>query len=361
MARTFGLLLHTYMTLIAGAIGWGGVYLVSDTRVTKRSDKGSYSYKDDILKCEITKGGLAMAVSGSVYVNTLLKNDLEKRLTNWYEDVLVKKSNGYKFTQTPQEVLIQHIEDSLRDVFTTDEVMAMPSEDSIIKGLIALIDNFPMRLNQVECKLLGNLIAIPNVKNETINKYRGDIEDCIKGKKSEVKISEYKQGCLVYYESVAQSHNSMGKLEVSGVKFGEIKAFGSGVSPTHIADSQDTLKYMLCDTNPTDYSSIAFHLTRTIGLSDSQVPADPLIGFKTFGGGVIPAFLLSYGADSSNIGIASLLVVEGDIRRKSDGSIFSEAGHDAKGNVWVTTSEGNKETLTKFSEYKSKDKLFTNG
>lgn len=346
------------MTLIAGAVGWGGVYLVSDTRVTKESTDGSYSYSDDILKCEITKGGLAIAVSGSVFVNKLLKEDLENRLTNWYKDALIKKKNGYKFTQTPTEVLKEHVEESLRDVFLTDEVFSMSSDDSRVSGLVAIIDNVPMRISTFECKLLKKIISNSVCVNPIINKYKNKIIECSEGIIDSVEIIEFSQGSLVFYESESQSGISPGKLEVNSVNFGEIKAFGSGVSNSHETDSIQTLRYMLCETLPNDYTSIAFHLTRTIGLSDSQVGVDPKFGFKTFGGGVVPSFLLSQGASYSDIGNSALIVLEGDIRWKSDGSLFSEVGHDNQNQTWVITAEGKKETLTKFSEYGSKDKLF---
>lgn len=339
------------MTLIAGTIGWNGVYIATDTRVTKKPiNGGQATFSDDILKCEMLTGGITLAVAGSAFVSKLLKECIERKHIEWYQDALVKKANGHTFTETPTEVLENIVRESIQEVFSSSAVIGMGNDDSAVSGLAALVDTVPMELSQQECKKIVEIIDISSAKNSVVQKHESEIRRCAKGEIPRVVLSEFLQGCLVAYESRVP-----GVLNVEPVRIGEIRVYGSGTATNHTEEQKRTLGYMLCETEPQELRDVAFHLTRTHAISDRDIPVDPRFGFKTFGGGIVPTFLIE---DPNNPGHVELTAVELDLKLKPDGRLFSSLFHDSAGHLHIINSDGSEFVLTKFSDYSSPHKLF---
>jgi hypothetical protein len=128
------------MTLIAGTRTWKGICLAADTRVTKEDMSSTVTFADNCQKCELAGGGLALAVAGDCQTARLFEQVLRKNYKSCYQDILQRKISGEIISLEPEDVLIDVMKDSLREVSILPAVLNRPVKDTIIGGLVALID-----------------------------------------------------------------------------------------------------------------------------------------------------------------------------------------------------------------------------
>lgn len=332
------------MTLIAGCRTWNGVCLATDTRVTHKPPKGKPFYTDDCQKCEIITGGPAIAVAGDCRTAALFKQILTKKYVQAYQGLVNRIQNGEKLNEDPIIVLKDLIKESLVEVSNLGEVMKRNSSDTVICGLVGVIDLIPLRLNSQECSNIIESLKYTSQANQAFFKNSIDIFRCAGGEIDSIKIDGFKQNALISFENIVGI-----KLEVNEILFGQIAAFGSGVSDDHTEEQYKTLAYLLLQTHEDDLQTAAFHLTRTHGWSEQVVPKDERYGFKTFGGANLAMMLMPDPNDPDNH--VELVVLKGKIHRQSDKKVVSDVFENDQGMLCVKGEDGIEYLLKPFSQY----------
>lgn len=171
-----------------------------------------------------------------------------------------------------------------------------------------------------------------------------DIFRCAGGEIDSLEINGFKQNALISFENILGA-----KLEINEVPFGQIAAFGSGVSDDHKEEQYRTLAYLLLRTPEDDLHTAAFHLTRTHGWSEQVVPEDSRYGFKTFGGANLAMMLMPDPKDPNNR--VELAVLTGKFHRQSDKKVVSDVYENDQGKLCVKGEDGIEYILKPFSQY----------
>ncbi|MFZ5376460.1 MAG: hypothetical protein ACOZAN_02195 [Patescibacteria group bacterium] len=332
------------MTLIAGCRTWNGVCLATDTRVTYKPPNGKPFYKDDCQKCETITGGPAIAVAGDCRTATLFKQSLTKKYIQTYQGFVKRIQNGEKLNEDPITVLKDLIKESLIEVSNLDEIMKRDSGETAICGLIGVIDLIPLKLNSQECSNIINSLKYTPEANQVFFKNSIDIFRCAGGEIDSIEIDGFKQNALISFENIVGV-----KLEINEVQFGQIAAFGSGVSDDHAEEQYKTLAYLLLQTHEDDLQTAAFHLTRTHGWSEQVIPEDERYGFKTFGGANLAMMLMPDPKDPNNH--VELAVLKGKFHRQSDKKVISDVYENGEGKLCVKGEDGIEYLLKPFSQY----------
>lgn len=336
------------MTLIAGCRTWNGVCFATDTRVTYKPKIGKPYYKDDCLKCETITGGLVIAVAGDCRTAALFKEILTNNHIKIYQEFAEIIKSGEKVNQDPILVLNNLIRESLIEVSNLDEVMKRSNEETAICGLIGVIDLVPLSLNTKECLNLIKSLEYTSESNEVFMKNSIDIFRCANGDIDSIEIDGFRNNKLLSFENIVGV-----KLDVNEVPFGQVAAFGSGVSDDHEDEQYRTLAYLLIRTEENDLESAAFHLTRTQGWSEEVVPKDEKYGFKTFGGANLAMMLMP---DPRNVNERiQLTVLKGKFHRQVDKKVISDVYENDQGKLCVRGEDGIEYILKPFSKYVEKD------
>lgn len=336
------------MTLIAGCRTWNGVCLATDTRLTHKPLNRKAYYKDDCQKCETITGGPAIAVAGDCRTATLFKQSLTEKYVQAYQGFVKIDQNGRRLDEDPITVLKGLIKESLIEVSNLDEVMKREPRETAICGLIGVIDFIPLRLSSQECSNIIESLKYAPKANQAFFKNSIDIFRCASGEIDSIKIDGFKQNTLIAFENIIGV-----KLEINEVPFGQIAAFGSGVSDDHKEEQYKTLAYLLLQTPEDDLQTAAFHLTRTHGWSEQVVPEDSRYGFKTFGGANLAMMLMPDPKDPNNH--VELAVLTGKFHRQSDKKVVSDVYENDQGKLCVKGEDGIEYLLKPFSQYGIQD------
>ncbi len=337
------------MTLIAGCRTWNGICIATDTRVTHKPLQGKAYFKDDCQKCEIITGGPAIAVAGDCRTATLFKDALRKNYIGVFKDFAKRIQKREKLNEDPVSVLKNVIRVSLIEISNLKEVMTKNPRDTAICGLIGIIDLIPLRLSSQECLNIIQSLKYAPESNQVFIKNSIDIFRCANGEVDSIEINGFKQNALISFENMLGSTTTIAKLKICEVPFGQIAAFGSGVSDDHEDEQYRTLAYLLLQTPEDDLQVAAFHLTRTHGWSEQVVPKDSQYGFKTFGGANLAMMLMPDPKDPENH--VELAVLKGKFHRKSDNKVISDVYENENGLLCVKGEDGKEYVLKPFSQY----------
>lgn len=326
------------MTLIAGATTWKGVCIGADTRATLKKSNPP-SYKDDIMKIDITPGGFGIAVAGSCDVATHFRAIfIENISTNTYFD------DSYEGAANVTEKIIKK---TLQDLANIPKIAYKISKDTHFAGLVANIDvDVRLRLGNTECQQLIEVSRYARKKNSIWKKYSKVIRDCANNKIEYVEF-EYPRPLLFSFESQIGSSLSPAILKIEQIPFGQLAAWGSGKTDNHDIEQIKTLGLMLIEVEPDSPDDSSIHLLRTHALSELNNLADPKFGFKTFGGGYLAGALV---LKDEKTRMMEFRVSKGDYFKNKNGDLVCSV-YERNRKLYVKTNEGKEWELKEFWNY----------
>lgn len=324
------------MTLISGSLHWKGTCFTADTRGTNEKTK---TFADCYQKFCHIHGGIAMAISGDAIIGIELSKILRKNL----DEVSL---SGFKLkpNESSGPYFKETIEKSLEDLQNSDVVKNMNTE-ICSQGLISMQDTgMKLHLDPTECENLINISCSSHGVglNSYYQKYIEDIFKCYRNEIPFVEVEDCYQNFLFEYSVKINPTTNEIFSEVKRVKFGEIKAFGSGSDFNYKENEHRILSFVLLSPESELIDNASLHLAMLHGIADINVSKDPDLGFKTFGGSIITGNVIT-----DKNGMSYTNVVLGTQRRKSDNTITSDVS-ERNGKLFVVGEDGTEQELITF-------------
>jgi len=324
------------MTLISGTLHWKGTCFTADTRGTIEETK---SFADCYQKFCHIHGGIAMAISGDAIVGIELSKVLRKNL----DEVSL---SGFKLkpNESSEPSFKETIEKSLEDLQNNNVVKNMSTEVSS-QGLISMQDmGMKLHLDPTECENLINISCSSHGigLNSYYQKYIEDIFKCYRNEIPFIEIEDCYQNFLFEYSVRINPITNEIFSEVKRVRFGEIKAFGSGSGFNYKENESRILSFVLLSPESELIDNASLHLAMLHGIAETNVNEDPDLGFKTFGGSIITGYVIT-----DKNGMSRTNVVLGTQKRKSDNTTMSDVS-ERDGKLFVVGEDGTEQELITF-------------
>lgn len=322
------------MTLIVATQHWKGICISSDTRATRQTPTGDFTYEDNALKVAIIKGGLGMGAAGNKAANVIFKALLNKVFNEQMSNP-TEKIKSEIFTN-PVGLVEDAIETALLAVKDHPDSQKIPRGDEsiTIKGVLGgYIPGDPLILNKAEVESLFEIIINSPSLNSIYSDYLESISACLNGARSFVQFDRFNQTFLFTY-SLTFNKDGIIEKEITRVPFGKIVAFGSGSHFAYETFSPRILGWVLFAGGSEDIQNSAIHLTQVHSYADNEVEEDNSFNFRTFGGGIVPVAIMERDNGTTD---AKVVLVE--LLSKPDRKLISET-LEKDGTLWIKTEKG---------------------
>jgi len=283
-----------------------------------------------------------MVSAGDRYSAIVFRETLRKTL-----DEFAQSGIKYPLSVDLTDVMKNLITDAMKNTRSHEIHLRRPIYDTSSIGLIGVsIADQKLKLDPEECT---------NVMSSIVNGAQGKPIDefffkklplilaCANKEVPYIEFDEYHQCVLFQYKLKLFDDADDDIYELTRIPFGRIVALGSGSKFDYIAHQDRTLFFALFQSG-VDADVGALHLSSILELAEHEILQSTGFNFKTFGGAVVPASIITHPN-----GNGETRIILCDLGSKLDNRVVSRT-YNKNGNIWVETRSGKNLELQPFPD-----------